>query len=120
MNRPTGPAPTTNTWVSEVIRYPLLPASCDAQCERDDAGRKKKYGPSVVYWLDSQQQKERARHRHGLYSPAADHRGDDEPERDPGNRADQALRSAGKRRAGVRFQHHRDGQRNPIAKGWIP
>src|SRR5262249_36277023 len=27
MNRPTGPAPTTNTWVSVAIRYPLVPAS---------------------------------------------------------------------------------------------
>src|SRR5215813_3710357 len=27
MNRPTGPAPTTNTWVSVAIRYPLVPVS---------------------------------------------------------------------------------------------
>src|SRR5262245_51680439 len=28
MNRPTGPAPTTNTWVSVAIRDPLVNASC--------------------------------------------------------------------------------------------
>src|SRR5829696_5440647 len=26
MNRPAGPAPTTNTWVSAAIRYPFVPA----------------------------------------------------------------------------------------------
>src|SRR5882757_5512834 len=28
MNRPAGPAPTTNTWVSAAIRYPFVPARC--------------------------------------------------------------------------------------------
>src|SRR5829696_8312060 len=28
MNRPTGPAPTTNTWVSVAIRYPFVLPLC--------------------------------------------------------------------------------------------
>src|SRR6266480_7905239 len=39
MNRPAGPAPTTNTWVSAAIRYPLVPASSVDQRNRDDSQR---------------------------------------------------------------------------------
>src|SRR5262245_57582107 len=39
MNRPAGPAPTTNTLVSVATRYPLVPAVVPIQHNRDDSQR---------------------------------------------------------------------------------
>src|SRR5262245_13260133 len=39
MNRPAGPAPTTNTWVSVAIRGPVVLASCADPTQSDDRQR---------------------------------------------------------------------------------
>src|SRR5215467_11198861 len=39
MNRPAGPAPTTNTWVSAAIRYPFVPARCADSTQLSDRQR---------------------------------------------------------------------------------
>src|SRR5215510_4759276 len=39
MNRPTGPAPTTKTWVSVAIRYPFVPACCADRTQSSDRQR---------------------------------------------------------------------------------
>src|SRR5690349_18768424 len=51
--------------------------------EWNDAGREKKYRPGVVNRQNCQQERKRGSHHHRLCSPAADHRRDDERDRDP-------------------------------------